>query len=57
MIAQTQRRAAFTGADRLEAGDRIPPFALPDEHGAAISPLDDFRAGRPLVLVFECEGR
>lgn len=56
MTAQTRRRAAFTGAERLEAGDRIPPFALPDAHGAAVSPLDDFRAGRPLVLIFECKG-
>ena len=37
---------------RLEAGDHAAPFALPDQSGARVTPLDDRAAGRPMLLVF-----
>ncbi len=48
------QRNRFAAADRLEAGDRIAPFVLPDPDGKPINPSADYLAGRPLLLVFEC---
>lgn len=44
---------AFVGADRLEAGDRVPAFALPDSSGKLLTPVANRLSGRPLLLVFE----
>jgi len=38
----------------LERGDRVPPFALPDQNGAMATPLSDDNAGRPMILFFDC---
>lgn len=43
----------FQNPERPEAGDRIRPFALPDEDGDPVHPLSDHLAGKPLVLIFE----
>ncbi|WP_422366153.1 redoxin domain-containing protein [Pelagibius sp.] len=43
----------FQSPERLEAGDRIRPFALPDQDGDPVHPLSDHLAGKPLILVFE----
>jgi peroxiredoxin/predicted 2-oxoglutarate/Fe(II)-dependent dioxygenase YbiX len=40
--------------DRLEAGDRIAAFTLPDVDGKPVNPLSDHLAGRPLLLIFDC---
>lgn len=54
MAKHQRRRNRFAAADRLEAGDRIAPFVLPDPDGKPIDPSADYLAGRPLLLVFEC---
>lgn len=54
MWGQSQRTARFGDADRLEAGDRIVPFTLPDADGRPVNPLSHHLAGRSLLLVFEC---
>lgn len=46
----------FAEADRLEAGDPLAPFTLPDIHGQPFNPASDRLAGRPLVLTFACDG-
>ncbi|NIA68985.1 redoxin domain-containing protein [Pelagibius litoralis] len=56
MAVATQEQKPFQGVDRLEAGDRIRPFSLPDPDGKLINPLFDHLAGKPLVLIFECAG-
>ena len=56
MAAQQEQQPPFTAAERLEGGDRIPPFRFADQDGRPVGPLDDRLAGRPLVLAFECEG-
>lgn len=48
-------RMAFAHADRLEPGDRLAPFTLPDAEGKPVNPFSDRLAGRPLLLVFECD--
>ncbi|MEQ8354481.1 MAG: 2OG-Fe(II) oxygenase [Kiloniellaceae bacterium] len=55
-MASQPDSGVFENADRLEAGDRIAPFALPDSDGRPVNPLSDQLAGRPLLLVFECAG-
>jgi peroxiredoxin/predicted 2-oxoglutarate/Fe(II)-dependent dioxygenase YbiX len=57
-MSKRQRAATeFAQADRLETGDPIPPFTLPDIHGHPVNPASDHLAGRPLVLTFACDGR
>lgn len=56
MATSRQKDHSFAGAERLEAGDRIPAFGLPDSDGTLVNPLSDHLAGRPLLLVFECGG-
>jgi peroxiredoxin/predicted 2-oxoglutarate/Fe(II)-dependent dioxygenase YbiX len=57
MLKRSDTAIRFAGADRLEAGDPIPPFTLPDIHGQPFNPASDRLAGRPLVLTFACDGR
>lgn len=54
MGRQAHQKHAFAEADRLEVGDRIPSFTLPDAEGQPVNPLSDHLAGRPLLLVFAC---
>jgi len=44
----------YATAMQLEGGDRIAPFALPDQDGAPATPMADHIAGKPMLLVFEC---
>ncbi len=54
MGKQARQQRALTDADRLEVGDRIASFTLPDTEGQPVNPLSDHLAGRPLLLVFAC---
>ncbi len=54
MARDQPRQNRLPATDRLEPGDRIAPFALPDPDGKLVNPLADYLAGRPLLLVFEC---
>ena len=56
MLQHRHNDESFSVADRLETGDRIPSFTLPDPDGRPLNPLSDSLAGRPLLLVFACEG-
>lgn len=56
MLTRSDTAIRFAGADRLEAGDPIPPFTLPDIHRHPFNPASDHLAGRPLVLTFACDG-
>ena len=56
MARTAAKEKPFRAVDRLEGGDRIPPFRLLDQDGRPRSPLDDSLAGKPLVLVFGCDG-
>ncbi len=53
MGAGDKDQTPFQNPERLEAGDRIRPFALPDQDGDPVHPLSDHLAGKPLVLIFE----
>ena len=44
---------AVTTEGLIEAGDRIPAFALPASHGRPVTPVANQFSGRPLLLVFE----
>lgn len=41
---------------RLEIGDPVAPFVLPDHTGTHWSPLDNDIAGKPLLLLFHLQG-
>lgn len=56
MSEHGQAGGAFVGADRLEPGDRVPVFALPDSRGKPVTPAANRLSGRPLLLVFEGGG-
>ena len=54
MTAQVTDRMPIGTEEQLERGDRVPPFALPDQNGAAKTPLSDDIAGKPMILLFDC---
>ncbi len=56
MARHHQAAAPFVDAELIEAGDRIPAFALPDSHGRPVTPVANRFSGRPLLLVFEGGG-
>lgn len=49
LVTGRDRTGSSTG---LESGDRAPPFALLDQSGESVTPLDDEIAGKPVLLVF-----
>ncbi len=54
MMTQVTDQMPIGTEGQLERGDRVPPFALPDQNGAAVTPLSDDVAGKPMILLFEC---
>lgn len=54
MALQRQAGEAFAVTGRLEPGDRIAPFVLPDAEGRPVTPIANRLSGRPLLLIFEC---
>ena len=51
---QPTNQVPLGAAMRLECGDRIASFILPDHDGDPTTPVADEVAGKPALLVFEC---
>jgi predicted 2-oxoglutarate/Fe(II)-dependent dioxygenase YbiX/peroxiredoxin len=55
-LASDKVPAGLLAYDRLELGDPVSPFILPDHVGTQWSPLDNDIAGKPLLLLFHTSG-